>query len=164
MLVLPVFWSRQYTLVTTNVPYLARGKQGDVLKDFIALRHEEAKADLATAFVERCRSFCHSGGSYAVVTPQNWLFLTSYLKFRQRMLREQSWCLVARLGERAFESSAAAGAFVALLIFQDLPPVVGHKIRGWDASGAHTAKDKENALYKVVRALTVTQSSQLSNP
>ena len=50
--------ARQYTLVATNVPYLARGKQGEVLRDFIELRHGEAKADLATAFVERCRSFC----------------------------------------------------------------------------------------------------------
>ena len=61
--------ARQYTLVATNVPYLARGKQGDVLRDFIELRHGEAKADLATAFVERCRSFLFTGrgirGSHA---------------------------------------------------------------------------------------------------
>ena len=77
--------ARRYTLVATNVPYLARGKQGDVLRDFIGLRHGEAKADLATAFVERCRSFCLPGGVYAVVTPQNWLFLTSYRKLRESL-------------------------------------------------------------------------------
>ena len=155
--------ARQYTLVATNVPFLARGKQGDVLRDFIELRHGEARADLATAFVERCRSFCQPGGSYAVVTPQNWMFLSSYRSFRERMLREQSWCLVAKLGERAFESSAAAGAFVTLLILQDLLPMVNHEISGWDASGARTAKDKES-LILIGEALTVTQSSQLSNP
>ena len=58
--------ARQYTLVATNVPYLARSKQGEVLKDFIGLHHEEAKADLATAFVQRCRSFCSPGGAYVV--------------------------------------------------------------------------------------------------
>ena len=155
--------ARQYTLVATNVPYLARGKQGDVLKDFIELRHGEAKADLATAFVERCRSFCQPNGSYAVVTPQNWMFLNSYRSFRERMLREQSWCLVAKLGERAFESTAAAGAFVTLLILQNLLPVTNHELRGWDASGARTAKDKEN-LIRSGEAQCVTQSSQLSNP
>ena len=81
--------ARQYTLVATNVPYLARGKQGDVLKGFIELRHGQAKADLATAFLERCRSFCSPAGAYATVTPQNWLFLSSYRKFREQMLREQ---------------------------------------------------------------------------
>ena len=155
--------ARQYTLVATNVPYLARGKQGGVLKDFIELSHGEAKADLATAFVERCRSFCQPAGSVAVVTPQNWMFLNSYLVFRERLLREQSWCLVAKLGERAFESSAAAGAFVTLLILQNRLPVVGHELRGWDASEARTAKDKERVIVSG-RGLTVTQSSQLSNP
>ena len=155
--------ARQYTLITTNVPYLARGKQGDVLKDFIELRHGEAKADLATAFVERCRSFCQPSGSFAVVTPQNWMFLNSYRSFRERMLREQSWCLVAKLGERAFESTAAAGAFVTLLILQNILPGNNHELRGWDASGAGTAKAKEN-LIRSGEALSVTQSSQLSNP
>ena len=126
--------ARKYTLVATNVPYLARGKQGDALRDFIELRHGAAKRDLATAFVERCWSFCQPSGAYAVVTPQNWLFLNSYRKFRERMLREQTWRLVAKLGERAFESSAAAGAFVTLLILQDRLPVPGHEIKGWDAS------------------------------
>ncbi len=153
----------QYTLVATNVPYLARGKQGDVLKDFIELRHGEAKADLATAFVERCRSFCRSSGSFAVVTPQNWMFLNSYRSFRERMLREQSWCLVAKLGERAFESTSAAGAFVTLLVLQNLQPPTNHELKGWDASGARSAKDKEN-LIRTGEALNVTQSSQLSNP
>ncbi len=45
----------QFTLVATNVPYLGRGKQDEVLKDYcekalIPMR----KADLATCFVERC--------------------------------------------------------------------------------------------------------------
>ena len=155
--------TRQYTLVATNVPYLARGKQGDILKDFIELRHGEAKADLATAFLERCRSFCQPSGSFAVVTPQNWMFLNSYRSFRERMLREQSWCLVAKLGERAFESTAAAGAFVTLLVLQNILPPTKHELRGWDASGARTAKDKEN-LIRSGEALCVTQSSQLSNP
>ena len=155
--------ARQYTLVATNVPYLARRKQGDLLKDFIEMRHWEAKADLATVFVERCRSFCSPGGAYAVVTPQNWLFLDSYRKFRRRMLREQTWCVLARLGEKAFESSSAAGAFVMLLIVQDLLPVAGHEVRGWDASEPQIARDKES-LIRNDEPLTALQSSQLTNP
>lgn len=45
--------AREYTLLATNVPYLARGKQGDTLKEFIESQHPVAKADLATAFLER---------------------------------------------------------------------------------------------------------------
>lgn len=155
--------ARQYTLIATNVPYLARGKQGDVLRDFIEMHHVEAKADLATAFVERCRSFCKSGGSYALVTPQNWMFLTSYRKFRERMLLEQTWCIVARLGEGAFESTAAAGAFVTLLIVQALFPVGGHEIRGLDASKPRSVRDKESDL-QTSDIASIDQRSQLCNP
>ncbi len=55
--------TREYTLVATNVPYLARGKQDKVLRDYIEDVHPAAKADLATAFVERCLDYCRSGGT-----------------------------------------------------------------------------------------------------
>ena len=153
----------KYTLVATNVPYLARGKQGNSLKDFIELRHGEAKADLATAFVERCRFLCASGGAYAVVTPQNWLFLNSYRKFRERMLREQTWCVLARLGEGAFESNAAAGAFVVLVVFAD--DQIGHRSAwgGIDASSFATPSAKAAGL-ATSSLKFAPQTAQLRNP
>ena len=155
--------ARQYTLVATNVPYLVRGKQGDVLRDFIEVNHKEAKADLATAFLERCRSFCQPNGAYAVVTPQNWTFLKSYRKFRERMLREQTCCLLARLGEGAFESNAAAGAFVSLLIVRDLVPAGSHEIKGTDASEPRNVREKESHL-RTATISSTGQMSQLGNP
>ena len=50
--------AREFTLVATNVPYLTRGKQAEELRDYIADVHSAAKADLATAFVERCLEYC----------------------------------------------------------------------------------------------------------
>ena len=155
--------SGQYTMVTTNVPYLARGKQGDVLKGFIDLRHKDARADLATAFVERCQSFCLPSGTYSVVTPQNWLFLGSYRKFRQEILKEQTVRLVAKLGEHAFESSAAAGAFVALTITGNVTPDPNDAIVGLDVSDQPNAESKANAL-RQFNAETVSQVSQLRGP
>ena len=105
---------RQYHLVATNVPYLARSKQSRKLKHFCE-RHPAAKNDLATVFLERCLGLCTKGGIASLVTPQNWLFLTRYRKLREKLLKNETWHLLARLGERGFESSAAAGAFVVLL-------------------------------------------------
>jgi len=47
----------RYHWVITNVPYLARGKQHDRLRDFCAKHHPTAKNDLATAFLSRCLDF-----------------------------------------------------------------------------------------------------------
>ena len=94
----------RYHLVITNVPYLARGKQSDVLKQFAQDRHPAAKSDLATLFVSRIFGWLDKHGVQAVVTPQNWLFLTSYKKLREKLLKQRTWNLVARLGPGAFET------------------------------------------------------------
>ncbi|EQD72626.1 type II restriction enzyme, methylase subunit, partial [mine drainage metagenome] len=69
--------SSRYHLVVTNVPYLSRGKQAPILKDFCQKTYPEAKPDLATVFLERCLKLCSEGGTTSIVLPQNWLFLTT---------------------------------------------------------------------------------------
>lgn len=155
--------ARQYTLVATNVPYLSRGKQGEVLKDFIELSHGKAKADLATAFLERCRSFCSSEGAYAIVTPQNWMYLPSYMTLRESLLREQSWHVVARLGESAFETISGAVVNVALLVVTNDHPAHGSK---WiDVNVAELATPSEKASALATYELDPTlQATKLKNP
>ena len=155
--------ARQYTLVATNVPYLARGKQGDVPREFLALHHGQAKADLATAFVERCRSFCQPSGSYALVTPQNWLFLTSYRKLRDSLLREQSWKQVARLGPGAFQTISGEVVNVALIILSNDPPDQNQTIAGIDASANKEPSGKVSLLRNSAMVIAA-QRLQLSNP
>ena len=67
---------------------LARGKQDGKLKKYLEKNYAEGKADLATAFVQRCLELCDIGGTTALVTPQNWLFLTTYTKLREKLLKE----------------------------------------------------------------------------
>jgi hypothetical protein len=136
----------RFNLVATNVPYLGRGKQNPVLAQYCAEFHSDAKADLATCFVDRCLRFCGGGGSVGLVTPQNWLFLTSYKKLRDRLLKDEQWNFVARLGEHGFESAAAAGAFAAMLSITQVRPSTNHAFPGWDVSENQTPAEKAAAL------------------
>jgi hypothetical protein len=94
----------RYQWVITNVPYLARGKQNERLRDFCEKHYPAAKNDLATVFLDRCLELCVEGGTSSIVLPQNWLFLTSYKKFREKLLKNDTWHLIARLGPGAFET------------------------------------------------------------
>ncbi len=165
----------QYHLVLTNVPYLARGKQCDPLRDFSDKHHPAAKNDLATVFLDRCLDFCTEGGTVSVVLPQNWLFLTSYRKFREKLLNNETWHLVARLGEGGFESSAAAGAFVSMLnisrgnaqaqsgaLFQQDHGAQAI-ISGVDVSELRSAAEKSAGLV-TSEVKRVGQAEQLGNP
>jgi hypothetical protein len=160
----------QFTLVATNVPYLARGKQeggirpGDEgLLEYSERVHPDAKADLATCFVERCLDFCASGGNTALVTPQNWLFLGTYTRLRENLLRQASWACVARLGPRAFETIGGEVVNVALVSFGREKPAEMHRLVGIDATEEKTPSDKNLAL-RTKPVELVKQNSQLQNP
>ena len=158
-----------YHLVVTNVPYLARGKQSDVLKQSAQDRHPAAKGDLATLFVSRNFGLLDKHGVQAVVTPQNWLFLTSYKKLRERLLKQRTWNLVVRLGEHAFEDPQAAGAFAAMTVLSASSPTQNWQMAGIDVSaprGKRSIRAEEKAaLLRSGRSIALAcQHEQLKNP
>ena len=164
----------QYHWVITNVPYLARGKQSEKLRAFCAQHYPAAKNDLATVFLERCLKLCAERGTASLVLPQNWLFLTSYRKLREKLLKSETWHLLARLGEGGFDSSAAAGAFVALLTLShgnlDSRSVgllgeatAAGTMYGLDVSESRTAGEKAGQL-REAEVKGVEQARQLENP
>lgn len=155
--------TRQYTLVATNVPYLAIRKQGMALRSFLGKRHPRARADLAAAFVERCRSFTEAGGAYVLVTPQNWLYLGSYKNLREQFLAEQTWNHVSRLGDRAFETISGAVVNVALLCFTNTGPGKDSLVTGLDVTEGASPKEKASRL-RTAPLQKTPQSVQRQNP
>ncbi len=156
--------SGRYHWVITNVPYLVRGKQGNVLKTFCERYYKEAKNDLATVFLERCLGLCTPGGATSIVLPQNWLFLTTYKKFRKKLLRRDSWHMIARLGAGAFETISGEVVKAILLVMRQgrQKDDVG-LIRGIDASEPRTAREKAELLL-AGEIKEVGQEKQLENP
>ena len=170
----------KYHWVITNVPYLARGKQDEKLRDFCEGNYKEAKNDLATAFLDRCMEFCHDGGTSSIVLPQNWLFLTTYRKFREKLLISDTWHLIARLGPGAFETISGEVVKAILLTISrgiaqspefslqpsgpDAPTDrEGRLIAGLDVSAPRTAHEKAQQLI-ASEIKQVGQAKQLENP
>jgi len=163
----------KYHWVITNVPYLTRGKQGESLRDFCAKYYKEAKNDLATVFLDRCLEMCVKGGTTSIVLPQNWLFLTSYRKFREKLLRNDTWHLIARLGPGAFQTPM--WDFNVQLITLSRGNAVGNSgkrfgkagsagiIRGLDVSEPRTVAQKAVGLL-TAEIKNVVQAKQLENP
>jgi hypothetical protein len=155
------YLSRRYTLVATNVPYLGQSKQSDVLKTFARSIYPEGKADLSTIFLLRARHLVSSGGSYALVTPQNWRFLTTYRRLRVTLLSQQVWALLANLGPRAF-STSMWDFNVGLGIFTQAAPGPDQAIAGFDASTGPNP-DAKAALLRHGEFTQLSQIRQLHN-
>lgn len=154
---------REFTLVLTNVPYLGRVKQDAVLRDHCGRIYPEARADLATCFVKRCVSYCFPGGSTALVTPQNWLFLTSYGELRKRLFNSTSWSFTARLGAGGFETITGEVVKASLTILSRVAMHEGTAFAIADVSSGDKPQDKASALLNR-RIQLVLQSDQLDNP
>ena len=155
--------ARQYTLVATNVPYLAVRKQGETLRNFLEARHPKARPDLAAAFVERCRSFTIPGGTYALVTPQNWLFLGSYRSLREQIFQEQVVNHISRLGERAFNTISGAVVNIVLICLTNGSPQGDSVVTGLDVTEAKSPEEKSDQL-RIGPLRTTSQSAQKQNP
>jgi hypothetical protein len=151
--------ARNFTLIATNVPYLGRGKQDEVLREYCEAKHETARADLATCFMERCLRFAAFGGSVTLVTPQNWLFLTSYRAFRLRLLNEVDWNFVVKLGSRAFGDVTGEVVNVALLVCTNRLPPANAAFAGFDVSDATDSVAKSSAV-RSDRVLVLPQQTQ----
>ena len=164
----------RYHLVITNVPYLARGRQGETLRTFCQRHYPDAKNDLATVFLERCLELCVEGGAASLVLPQNWLFLTGYRKLREKLLKTRTWHLLARLGPGAFETISGEVVKAILLtltrtdpaghqggLFDDAPPA--GTMHGLDVSESRTAGEKAARL-REAEISGVEQARQLGNP
>ena len=153
----------QFTLVATNVPYLARSKQDEVLKNYCDNVHSAGKADIATCFVERSLGFSAAGGSIAIVTPQNWLFLGTYKMLRQRLLKETTWNCAARLGAHAFETIGGEIVNVVLVVNSIGLPDATNSFLAIEASELASPSEKAGALHSAEVALS-SQAGQLKNP
>ena len=164
----------RYHWVITNVPYLARGKQAEKLRTFCEQRYPAAKNDLATVFLERCLELCAGGGTASLALPQNWLFLASYRKLREKLLKKETWHLLARLGPGAFETISGEVVKAILLTLsrsnptghasgsfgEETPPSTMH---GLDVSQFHTTGEKSARLLEA-EIRSTEQAEQLGNP
>ena len=155
--------TRRYHLVITNPPYLGAGQHGPVLKDFCEEHYKTAKGDLANVFLERSLRLCTPGGAVSFVMPQNWLFLGSYKKQREHLLRYETWNLLARLGSGAFETITGEVVNAILLTLTHARPAESQILRGIDASAPKTPEEKAAILARGA-VVEVSQADQLRNP
>jgi hypothetical protein len=154
--------AQKYTLQITNVPYLSRGKQDKVLQVYCDDNYTDAKGDLANVFLEKMLKSNIFGGISCTVMPQNWLFLTSYKNFREKLLKNESWSVVARLGTKSFQTPMW-DFNVMLISLQHKKPNTEELFSGLDVSKAINATEKDGEL-KAVNVKRVKQLEQLGNP
>ncbi len=124
--------TNKYHWVITNVPYLARGNQDDIIKDYCSVNYPKAQQDLANVFIERCIGLSEVNGVISAVTPQNWLFRSRYEDHREFLLKSTAWKILARLGPGAFDTISGHVVQAVLVMFHNRGPRSSDNLIGID--------------------------------
>lgn len=140
----------RYDVVVTNPPFLGRVRMCDALREFVEEHFYDARHDLGAVFLEYCLKLAKPEGRVGCVLQQSWLFAGSYGAHRRAILQQAALQSVANLGEGAFRSADAAGAFPSLLVFERLTPDVDSRISVVDVAIHRTAEEKAAALRSAV--------------
>jgi hypothetical protein len=153
----------RFHLVLTNVPYLTAKKQAKALQDHCVRAYPRSWRDVATCMIERCAAFTEVGGSMALVTPQNWMFLGTYGEMRSELLRQCTWRSVVRLGPGAFQTIGGEVVKAALVVLENATPPTESSFLAIDALALPTVEAKARHVQAGPMAFSL-QADQQANP
>ena len=114
--------SAKYDAVVANPPYMGSKGMNALVKKFAKDHFPDAKNDLFACFIERGYTLAKDAGHNAMVTMQSWMFLSSFEKIRERMLREKTIKTMAHLGARAFGSISGEVVQTTACVLQNRSP------------------------------------------
>ena len=82
--------AQKYDVVVTNPPYMGASGMNARLSQYIKDHFPDTKADLFACFIERGNQMAVKHGFNCMVTMQSWMFLSSFEKMREKVLRTKT--------------------------------------------------------------------------
>lgn len=93
----------KYPVVCTNPPYL--NKIEGRLKTFVTGNYKDYSGDLFSVFTYRNLMFCKQDGYCGYMTPFVWMFIKTYEKLREFIIRNKSITTLVQMEYSAFEEA-----------------------------------------------------------
>lgn len=95
--------SKKYDVVCTNPPYM--NKLEGHLKKFVTDEYKDYSGDLFSVFMYKNFDYCIQGGYSAFMTPFVWMFIKTYEKLREFIIRNKSITSLIQMEYSAFEEA-----------------------------------------------------------
>ena len=92
-----------YSCVVTNPPYMGGKGMNAELADFVKKNYPDSKSDLFAVFMERTLELTKQNGFMSMINQHSWMFLSSYEKLREKIIKNHKIDTMVHLGARAFE-------------------------------------------------------------
>ena len=95
--------SQKYHVVVTNPPYMGNNNMNASLLKYAKDNYPDSKLDLFAMMIEKSQELTVVNGFFALITMHSWMFLGSFEKLREKLLR-YSISSILHLGSHAFNN------------------------------------------------------------
>ena len=106
------FLGNRYAVVVANPPYMGAKNMSARLAEHLTLNFPASKADLMTAFMERGLQLLLPRGVMGMINLPSWMFISSFAKLREKLIRRTFIAQLVHLGRGVFGSDFGSVAFV----------------------------------------------------
>jgi len=148
------YLSPKYHVVIANPPYMGAPGMNGRLGAWARDNYTTSKADLFAMFIDRCANLALDNGSFAMITMQSWMFLSSFEALRETIINRDTIRTMAHLGARAFDS--IGGAVVQTTAF------VVDKARRQDYKGTYIRLVDGTSEYEKEKALREARNNRFT--
>lgn len=149
---------QKYDVVVTNPPYMGSSGMDAHLSDFVKQNYPDTKSDMSTVCMERTINMCNAHGYMAMINIPVWMFLSSYEKLREKMLRENTIVSMVHPGRGIFGSDFGTTSFV--IAKAHLQGYKGHYRRLFDKQGeVESVEQREQRFFEKRGVFYATQDN-----
>ena len=149
---------QKYDVVVTNPPYMGGSGMDAHLSDFVKQNYPDTKSDMSTVCMERTINMCNEHGYMAMINIPVWMFLSSYEKLREKMLRENTIVSMVHPGRGIFGSDFGTTSFV--IAKTHLQGYKGHYRRLFDKQGeVESVEQREQRFFEKRGVFYATQDN-----
>jgi hypothetical protein len=104
--------SNKYHCIVDNPPYMGGGNMNRILGDFVKKNYPDSKADLMTCFMEAGWNMLLPKGILGMINLPSWLFLSSFEKLREKLIKEKHIDSLLHMGRGIFGVDWGSTAFI----------------------------------------------------
>ena len=93
----------KYTAVVANPPYMGGGNMNKELSSYVESNYKDGKADLFSVFMLLSENLLVENGKYGMINMQSWMFLSSFERLREYVIKSLHIDNMLHLGPRTFD-------------------------------------------------------------
>ncbi|WP_054950414.1 BREX-1 system adenine-specific DNA-methyltransferase PglX [Numidum massiliense] len=135
--------SGRYDVLVTNPPYMGSRSMNAVLSGFLKKNYPDSKSDLFASFME-LDHYLGNGSLFSIINQHSWMFLSSFAKLRESVVRDKLIDSMLHLGPRAFDEISGEVVQTTAFVLRNyhITEMKGSYVRLTDVKSPREKKEK----------------------